>query len=54
MNKDLYQKIKQTIIEKDCLYQIDTDKRDSIIHNISAYVAEMLENKESVETKLYY
>jgi hypothetical protein len=53
MNKDLYQKIKQTIIEKDCLYQVDDDKKDSIIHNISAYVAEMLENKkQNVETKI--
>jgi hypothetical protein len=53
MNKELYQKIKQTIMDKNCLYQIDIDKQTSIIHNISAYVAEMLENKESVETILY-
>ena len=58
MNKELYQKIKQTIIDKDCLYQIDKDKQASIIHNISAYVTEMLENKEQkiepkIESELY-
>lgn len=49
MNKLLYNKIKQTIIEKDCLFQIDEAKKDSIVHNISAYITEMLEIKYVIE-----
>ena len=45
MNQTLYKKIKQTIEEKDCLFQIDENKKSSIIHNISAYVTEMLERE---------
>lgn len=54
MNQKLYSKIKQTIIEKNCLYQVDENMRASIVHNISAYVTEMMEqNNNNIQSNLY-
>ena len=50
MNQELRQKIAQTIVEKDCLFQIyDEEKKDFATYNISAFITEMLEeNKQFV------
>ena len=47
MNQELRQKIAQTIIDKDCLFQIyDKDKKDFATYNISAFITEMLEENK--------